>query len=399
MVSYEDVLKKSDLTDFRISSFLKNRTISNIIKSIPFISLFLANLGILLTFECFLPLFTNLYSRIVVYLIGIFLSYVIIKPYLVLNGIQYVKNYSWRVEDGDSHEKRNYFPKIGILTFIVVIIRNFFFNILNDVFIVVIFWNTYLFVAYTFVKYIHFPFNSWIQLSNNFDLGQFISVMTLIGIISGLFQLYILYYQDNVSKKIGNSINRFLSQCLQNIRPLDFVDFLEENKNSNSTAKKIQNFLRNDEDVLAEYLKQSRRINESNGRRDRLNLNLFSLSSPLSMNSITTFGYLDDYAHLKLNEKEKSDLKKFYEDYMDQKHKEFIEEVKNLDLDEIRIFALSNVTFFDESVASYSNLNFETSYRRNHKEGFGDYLTNYAIDCIFSFFDILLNIDIDPSEK
>ena len=160
MSSFKEILKEGNLTDFRMDKFVKNRFLLSCTKFLPIISFLLANIGVIIIFEYFFHLINIFgYWSFGIYFVGLFFSIVVLKPYIVLNFKQDKSNKGSDLETKTSNKKlenETHFPRIGRINSSIIILRSFFFNILNDAFIVVVFWIMCFFIFYLFLKFCFF---------------------------------------------------------------------------------------------------------------------------------------------------------------------------------------------------------------------------------------------------
>ncbi|WP_332449343.1 hypothetical protein [Methanoculleus sp.] len=157
-------------------------------------------------------------------------------------------------------------------------------------------------------------------------------------------------------------------------------------------SETLPNFLENNEDISQKYMEKYKKVITKGSRRRYPDLVVYNLLSPATRDPISIFKNIDHYAEYQLSEEEREVVKENYLLYLNQKKRQFIGEIQEMDLNDVRTVVFSNITFFDETFSDYISLNFESVTRTENLNYFEDFLQDYALNCIFEFFDILYNI-------
>ena len=383
-----NILKKILPQDMRMSNFVRDERVKPFVAYMPILSFFSANLVMVFFFDYFFQISTSfeLFS-IFLYALGILVSFTVIKTSLFLKFKDTAierEGVRERLPE-NSIEKYNSCPQLGWVNNYLILRRLFFFNILNDLFVLTLFWSSLFFIFY----FVPFSFG-WIPLPQGFNVTNFVALITLIGVIAGFFQLYISNYKESVVQRIQNTVSKHLKNCLKEISP--FIEHLKEDSRNNELAEKVEKFLKNDENVSQKYMKRYKTVINSGGRRDCPNLTIYNLLSPATSDPINIFRNIDYYAGYELSEPERGELRENYRSYFDLKRQQFINELLKMDLNGVRKVVFSNIIFFDETFSDYISLNFESSNHADNLDFFDDFLQDYFLNCVFEFLDILYNI-------
>ncbi len=390
MSLFSNTLKAFIPQDMRMRNFVRDERVKSFASYTPFLSFLSANLVMIFLFNYFFHISSLIgFFSIPLYVLGIVASLAIIKTSLFLDFKDtIVKREKKREKTADEQiEQYNSCPNLGRINNYLIFQRLFFFNVLNDLFVLTLFWSSLFFIFY----FIPFSFG-WISLPQEFNFNNFVALITLIGIMAGFFQLYIPNYKETVVQKIQNSVNKYLKNCLKGISPWDFIEFLEENSDNSELAKKVRNFLESNEDISQKYMEKYKKVITKGSRRRYPDLVVYNLLSPATRDPISIFKNIDHYAEYQLSEEEREIIKENYLLYLNQKKQQFIGEIQEMDLNDVRTVVFSNITFFDETFSDYISLNFESVTRTENLNYFEDFLQDYALNCIFEFFDILYNI-------
>lgn len=376
--------------DMRMSNFVRDERVKPFTSYTPVLSFIFANLVMVFLFNYFFQLTTLLgLLSIPLYVLGIIASFTVIKTsyFLRFKNTTIERDEARVILPEDSIEKYNSCPQLGWANNYLILQRLFFFNALNDLFILTLFWGSLFFIFY----FVPFSFG-WIPLPPGFSVTNFVALITLIGIIAGFFQLYISNYKETVVQRMQNSVSKHLKNCLKEISPWDFVEYLKEDSKNSELINKVEKFLENDENISQKYMRRYKSLVNSGGRRDYPNLIIYNLLSPATSDPINIFRNIDHYAEHELPELERNELKENYRLYFNLKKQQFINELLKMDLNGVRKVVFSSIIFFDETFSDYISLNFESSTHTENLEFFEDFLQDYVLNCIFEFFDILYNI-------
>ncbi|MBN1194549.1 MAG: hypothetical protein JXA08_04285 [Methanomicrobiaceae archaeon] len=369
--------------DFHIQNLIRNQTFKELAQILPKLSFILANFLNILIFEYFFNIRAFGIVALSIYIIGMFLSFSVIKTNLLLkfgSNSTKVQNQDQTIDNNEKKKKIEYL--IGFWNVFLLFSRYLFFNVLNDLFIATLFWTAFFGIAYIIYQSVEL-----VVLPQEFDFLLFLGVISMISLMSGFFQLYIPSYQKNITEKIQKSLNTFIVQNIQSINPWEFQNFLETTNNSPELNKIVS-------DVIG-TTNLPKLIHASSGflikGRGTFNtVNIFNLESPATRDPLMVFVSLEN-----IIEKDHPDiltsLRKEIKLYFSWKHQQYLSNIHSLDLDEARKIIFSNIIFFDESFASYINLNFKSTSIEKKSEKFQDYYLSYVYTCIFDFFDILMN--------
>jgi prepilin signal peptidase PulO-like enzyme (type II secretory pathway) len=351
-------------------NLIKHKQITKFIKIAPIISLLITNFIVLFIFSYFFSLKTNSVFFWVLFLIGFLFSLITIRTNYVLflkkSNILFWKNNKKDRNKGNKKTRAPKVPEIGLLSSLILLIRNMFFNILNDSFILIIIW-IFIFSLFYILHLIKLP--------TNFSFQRFAISITLIGVLSGFFQFYIKNYKELVSMKIANSISKYLINVVKKISLNDFLNSLDD-KNKEKIHKIISK-----KEELKTYLK---------GFKHRT---FTFIDFPFSLSDTSFF---DTFDYLVKTEEIKdikwTDLNGLYKNYFGNKFNEFKKEIDEKDLIGIRKLLFSNLIFFDEVVADLEKITFEFVQEENKDpKGFKERYERFTSNCVYYMLDILLN--------
>lgn len=337
---------------------------------LPILSFFVANYVIFHIVNLFWKL--NLLCSTFIFIIGFVISLAIIKPNYFLDFDGFRKRMKKCVDKLTTHESYP-LPKVSLSEFFSFSLRNVFFNMLNDSFVLLIFWLT-IYAGAILLNFSNLP------SENEFRL--FSETMALIGIISGLFQFYVKEYKEKNSNIIRSLIEKRLSET----KKISFVDFrnylLDKNLNSFvSTLDKI---------IGGRYIQVPGSLSPfSITKKERNEFIAFNnynqIYRPIDLNNIQLFGYFENYAcgHSELR---KTDLLHHYESYFSAKR----DNIKKIDetqkIRDLRRLMFSAIFFSDEVFYSYLSTISSLPKRKDKPESFMDFFNNFAADCVFDLF-------------
>jgi hypothetical protein len=368
----------------RIEELVKGRFFKLIVKILPIICFGITNILIFIIFNYFFH-FENfqMYGLpwLWIYLIiGIVLSFCILKPqWLFTSNFVSRKETQISIQD-ELEDKDEIIHKIGVINSFLILIRTFFFNILNDLFISVIFWISFFFIV-LFIPF-YFGIQNPPQIPNLTNLA---AIIGLIEVIAGLFQLYINSYRESVSEKVQNSLISFIKQATLTINLNDFDKFLDEECPNSRIKHRLSEFSNSKNTILSQLNTANYHANKKN-KYFFININNFT---PWQVDPILAFVYLDNYVSEK-HEFDLPELHKKYNSYFNWRLNQFKNEVDKLDLNEIRALIFSNITFFDESSSALTNYAFESSYKDEEPKEFTDYLNKYIENCTLYLINKIL---------
>jgi len=343
-----------------------------IIKFFPLGSLIITNFIVLFIFSYFFDVGLNSFYFWVIYVTGFLFSLITVRTNYVLH---------WKAIDKSTRNKEKEknkiikVPKIGFLNILILIIKNLFFNILNDLFILTIIWTAIFFILYLF-KLISPPTN----------FTNLATTITLIGVLFGFFQFYIKNYKEQVSMKITNSLNQYVIKTIKHISLSDFLRSLD-----NGDKKDIQKIVSSKEEVKG-YLM---------GFRSRP-FTLINMPAMIKDTSIfDNIDYLVEEKLVKGIKLDSSKLNDLYKEYFEKKLKEFKEKINKKDFIEIRKLLFSHLIFFDEIISDLAKINLEYSQEDEEKEpeGFREHYEKFSYDCVYYMLDLLLNFECEEDKN
>lgn len=262
-------------------------------------------------------------------------------------------------------------------------LRFLFFNLLNDLFILTIFWISLFFILY----FIPFTFGL-IILPPNFNFTNFVSVFTLIGIVSGFFQIYVSSHKETVTKKVNEVMGKFVQKSMETISFSDFYDFVY-NKDKNFATQEMNPIIEEEDNRMKKIMKA---VSMGDHLRGKLQFNIFS---PHDFNSIQKFEILEDNLKEKNDQSEYEKLNQFYQQYFSLKYEEYKKDLDKKDMEDfqdIKKIILTNITFFDELFTDYSKINFELPNKDDEITGFYEHLNIHIYDCVFYTCDLILEL-------
>lgn len=360
-------------SDTKVEKFIKNPLSMVFFYDLQIVSFLLANIAILFILNYYFQLSQIVYIFTAIF--GIFLSVIIIKTYYFLD----ISSAKDRFMDlGRYLLKRPKFqdvekPSINIIEFIGFTFRNIFFNLLNDSFIVLIYW------IFTFTILI------WIQIAKipeNFT--EFAEVMALVGIISGLFQIYIKDYKQNSSNMIKSIIEEKMS-IINSISLKDFQIFLIK-KNKENFVKVIQKIIQEKDIISQETLEAYRSIG-----REKIALSVHNIHVPrmIDSNSINGFFELEMYIDRDQNVNIR-ELHYQYEDYLDEKRNLFKSKITEKNISELRKILFSMIIFSDEITISLLRVSSGIPRKTNTPTTFVEFYSNFQRECVYDLLHLVM---------
>jgi len=321
-----------------------NKLIINFLSFISIISFLLANIIIFNIFIHFIKVEIN---KILLFIICFGISIILIKPHWLID-IKFprIKTYKNKhLIKEDFRQIINFKNKIKINSFniMIIILRLLFFNTLNDLFMILIVWSGIFIILYLFFDIITIT-------SEN--IQNMINILTILGILLGIFQFYIKSYKEQVYQKTINKIANCINEIIKNITFSDFLIFIE-NKD-----KKLYHKLMNisNKDPVYPYLKLFRDMRSKN-KPTNVIFNIYS-------NNII----IDEILELSLEKKDKEKLKQYYEKFFNEKRLEIKQKIDMIDVTELRKLFLPNIILFDEIFAELTNLIYFSEYEKYKKE-------------------------------
>lgn len=366
------------------------------IQYLPFFSFPFANYFILKIFDHFLVLNQTSYFNInpawtfwIFYVIGLILSLLIIKTNFALKFKQFFLEF-WRffalLYKGLKtliFNRELQIPNWGFPNVLLMAIRNLFFNILNDLFILTIFWTAFFFLLF---------FMGLFTLPASFNFQNFAEALALIGILSGFFQFYTSAYREDFRQLFASIVKEQL-HIIQEVSMEDFLSYLED-RHEQVLLGKIRSTIFKD-NIFKGMI-------QLKGARDS-HITIYS-APPLGWNNaIYLFQYLDSCSIMSPEIITREVLNKQYEGYFAEKFKKFKNSFVNSEMDETRQLITSTIIYSDEVLTSLTKASIEFPDEDIEPESFVEYYHKFTYDCMYHYLDVLMDIpptnDIEPQKK
>ena len=285
--------------------------------------------------------YSSIWIKGIYLIVGTLCSFLLIKTNLFITPKRRIKKeekassrkeekLKLKVEKGDISS----ISMIGKWNFIIILIRLLFFNIMNDLFIVLIVWSILFSVGYV---------TGLITLVPG-TFSTLVGLLSIIGILSGIFQFYIQTYKQKIIQQITNTLREHSIGILKKYSFNDFLNYTE--KGNKSFCGLIEQKIRKNTIYrLLEGFRDQRRSG-----KDITNITL-----NMSGNDILLARSLD-YSDI-----DKGKLKQAYDTYFKSKNQEIKKEIDKLNFQEIRKILFPNIMFFDEGMAQLIRIshNFE----------------------------------------
>jgi len=344
--------------DSRFVSLIHNNLIMLFIKIVPIIGFIISTFLVVIVFNYFF----NLGNVIWIYgIVGFLLSILIIKSNYVFS----LFSKQEKSPDNDEEKSLNY----GALKVIIVMLKTLFFNVMNDLFILTLFWTILFGIAYL---------AEILSLPSSFDFNILISVITLLGILSGFFQFYIENYKKQVTDKINSVIIEYLRKAIRDVSMDYFARICDEEPKYKEVLKRIGNII-TDQD--------SKTVKGAPTIKSIMNLQL-----SLNADTHALFHFLEAYAEFsKENSLNRENLISMYEYYFKKKFEQYKTDINNEDFAEVSDTIFASILFFDEILASIIQANFELSSDKDKLDRFDAFHNNFAEDCVYYALDKLLH--------
>jgi len=381
------------------------------IKYLPLVSLLITNFIVFLIFSHFFAIRMKSLFFWVLLSVGFIFSLIVLRTnyvlFTTLNDI--IKSLFYKIKSFLSKIKKNKIKgkkdkklklnkitsktiKIGLGNATYVIIKNLYFNILNDSFILAIIWTSVFGLVYLLNPS---------KIPNNFNFQNFATTITLVGVLSGFFQFYIKNYKEQVSKKVADSISKYLINEINKINFKDFMLFMKNlDENEIKNYFNLSNKERQKNNKLKHLKTLTKRINKIILDEDRAKKNrtfqgikcIHQIFLSFKIEPSYLFDYLDYYKEFKEESLNKQWLKESYNAYFKKKYKDFKKQINKEDLMEIRKLLFSSIFFFDEIQADLekSTLDFKDIQKKELND-FRDFYKKFTYDCVYYMLDALLN--------
>ena len=288
-------------------------------------------------------------------------------------------------ENYEVQEEGKFKKLIRFLNLLVLTIRNLFFNILNDFFIVTLFWTSCFLIIFVLST-----FNFLNILSSESQIIPLLAVISVIGVMGGLFQIYYSFYKNEISSKVTKLFQSIVIQHLMTITDLEFSEYVKSLENSESQTFNtiILEFFSDKPNILNELRRQKIESLMDRSRKN-LHMDVNLLNTPIPRDPIVVFQYLED--NIQKNDTNGENYKKLlnlYEQYFDKKMADFSTEMQGYSLDEIKKYLLTNIVIYEDSIIAYSNLNIKSDIALH---SFSDYYQKHATDCIMEIYGTSIN--------
>lgn len=253
-------------------------------------------------------------------------------------------------------------------------LRNLFFNVLNDLFILTIFWVSFFSILYFVGK---------LPLPSNFNFSPFFEAIGAIGILSGFFQFYTDSYKKQ-SAELIKSLTKKQLKILEEVSMDDFLVFLER-KGKRDDAEKIANKIVNTDKVLSEVMSYP-------GFRNTP-ITVYNLPSMGYSNSLSMFQILDVYASAFSSEISKEQLNEYYKEYFSEKLKQYKNDSESTEIAEMRKLIFSTIVFSDEILSSLTKMDIDFPNDEKPPENFLEFYQKFSFSCLNVLLDKLMNFD------
>ncbi len=99
-------------------------------------------------------------------------------------------------------------------------LRLSFFNTLNDLFLILVVWVGYI-GLFSLLGLVHF----------RYSITEYVSVLSAIGILAGLFQFYLRYYREKITDEVLKSFTQTFKKIFSKVSYFEFLDYIKR-KNS-----------------------------------------------------------------------------------------------------------------------------------------------------------------------
>jgi len=368
-------------SDNKIERYIKNPVSLVFFYDLQIFSFIIANVAITQILNYYFHL--DLLTYLLILCSGTLFSLIIIKTHYFLDihsaytRIKNLVKYLGKIIGNSIHKTTRsqdiQLPRVKVREFVGFTCRNIFFNLLNDSFIVLIYWIT-LFTLLTWLCITKIPT----------PFSDFADSMAVIGIISGLFQLYIKDYKENSNTLIKSIIEEKLN-ILRTISLKDFEIFLIQ-KNKDQFVKAIQNIIGH-KDVLSQDILEGYKV-LGRERWAILTQNIYT-SRIIDSNSINGFIELESYVD-RDKSFNKRELHYQYEDYFKTKRMVFRSNITEKNIADLRKILFSMIIFSDEITQSLIKISVGIPKKRDTIETFSEYFLNFQRECIYDLLYMIL---------
>ena len=361
-------MEKEDKYD--VKKLFTNSYAGTFISWFSFITFIISNFFIFYLFASFFEF--NLNQDILYFIIGFFISCVLLKTGYFIETFEQKKE-----EDKKDFIKQLRRSKVhiglGYQNVIVISAKLFFFNILNDFFIVLIFWSSFFGIAFIF---------SLISITQS-NFQNLVNILTVIGILSGLFQFYITNYKEEISKKIGNSVAQYFVRISKKITFNDFLEYAK--RQDKGFSGKLEDEVH--KSPAFPLLKSFKAM--------RAGQNVTNITMNVGAQNDMVLSEALDFAE----GIDKTKLNKLYKDFFVEKDKDLKKYIGQMNISELQKTLLPNIVFFEEVITQLIKTNHEVGLDEDKEpENYQEHLTQVLQENIFYLIKRILNIQ-DSEDK
>ena len=255
--------------------------------------------------------------------------------------------------------------------FFLVFIKSVFFSVMNELFLVLIFWTIFILSLHKiyptiFIDYINFT--------------DFVGILTLIGVLAGIFQYYIKAYKD---EQLPQSIQPITNLYLKQIELYSFGNFLKYLKDNNKIShnvyvyNQIKKFLDNRVPGIKHNINQRTYHEES----EEITYNFTPDSDTYFFMLIELYAEINDMS-----------LTNVYREFFEKKNEEFINKIDEEDLSRYKKLLLSNFVFYNEMMLNVNKFGAELEIDDDEDEPqtYTDFLKKAIKNNVFYLIDKVL---------
>ena len=296
------------------------------------------------------------YANLLIFLGGLLVSAVIIKTKWFISKLP-----SPDSEDKDGRPsifKELLWIRVKTMDAILLMLRVLVFNALNDLFMILIIWTSFLGFLTLFVKIIHLAK----------PLSNLVGVLSVISILSGLFQFYIKYYRENVTNQIMTGLINHMKTISTEFSFRTFLKFLKENH-----EKLYQELFKNNETFKAilrffTYQRSPTKVIE------------YVIVPFVPQNEAMFINLIESSVEKDSDLKE---LREAYKEFSKTKIEELKKYIDKLDLNELRKAILADMYLFDEIFAMMAKSMYELAPIKEEPVSYSDYLVSSIHELLF----------------
>lgn len=353
----------------------KYRSIITLISSTSIISFFISNLIIFYVMTTYFD--TRLLYKVGIFIMGFIISSMILKsdyfiktkPTSIKDKINLFKSFIFSNKPRKIISQFNIYIPSDKINFIFIIIKSIFFNTLNDLFLVLVIWLFYTLALY---KLFTAEFTA-----PNFQ--SFVGIITLIGIVAGIFQYYLTNYKEEQLPKTLQPISNLFIDYVKKYSFKEFYNFCKSGKPENQKIyTHIRTALIGDKKIpgIDMYL---------DARRPGKEINEITYNLTPS-NEAFLFTLIDLY----LPEIDEKNLQNAYRDFFQDKDKEIQGAIHELDLSKYKKLLLSNFIFFNEMIMDLIEVDIEMDSEPKELKSYQDFLTESINNNVFYLLDEIM---------